>query len=141
MWPFPMGPCAPGRGLKHFSDSEIKKLPLIIFLFLFSFPPRTIFLSPLHFFRAVILKKIRPISHWGNIKKLVAGNSGSTQASSGRRTFITTTPADLIGTCHVFHSTHPYPYTYKHTHRTLHLYALEMSVHFGPFFCSFPPLA
>lgn len=47
MWPFPMRLCGSGGDLKHFSDSEIKKLPLIIFLFLFSFPPSTYFsLSP-----------------------------------------------------------------------------------------------
>ncbi|XP_056090103.1 forkhead box protein P4 isoform X2 [Rhinichthys klamathensis goyatoka] len=42
-------------------------------------------------------EEIRPISHWGNIKKRVAGNSDLTQAGSGRRIFITTTPTDLIG--------------------------------------------
>ncbi|KAG1949484.1 forkhead box protein P4 isoform X2 [Pimephales promelas] len=42
-------------------------------------------------------EEIRPISHWGNIKKRVAGNSDLTQAGSGRRIFINTTPTDLIG--------------------------------------------
>ncbi|XP_077059416.1 forkhead box protein P4 isoform X3 [Siphateles boraxobius] len=42
-------------------------------------------------------EEIRPISHWGNIKKRVAGNSDLTQDGSGRRIFITTTPTDLIG--------------------------------------------